>query len=254
MTILVGTLCEDGVVIGADSSATYGDGSTRTIEQPIHGKIQLVENQVIVAGTGQVGMGQRFKDIIECNRNALRQKKPLDAVRYICAAAVRDFEATKARPGQFGAMLAYYREGIFTLCEFAMADMQPELKTKDLCFVSMGSGQIIADPFLALLRKVFWPGRLPKVNEAVFATTWVLTHAIEVNTGGINGPAHIAVLSKPGKEPVAEMLSNDQLQEHLGNIKGVEQHLQAYLAKIGGAHADQAPMVPELPGGAAPGQ
>lgn len=35
MTILVGVLCKDGVIIGADGSATFGAGQMRTIEQPI---------------------------------------------------------------------------------------------------------------------------------------------------------------------------------------------------------------------------
>jgi hypothetical protein len=35
MTILIGVVCEDGIVIGADSSATFSAGQIPTIEQPI---------------------------------------------------------------------------------------------------------------------------------------------------------------------------------------------------------------------------
>lgn len=57
MTILVGLLCKEGIVIGADSSATFGSAQFRTIEQPTD-KIEIIDNQIIVAGTGQIGLGQ----------------------------------------------------------------------------------------------------------------------------------------------------------------------------------------------------
>ena len=54
MTILVGLLCKDGIVIGSDSSATFGTMQNRTIEQPTD-KIEIIDGKVIIAGTGQVG-------------------------------------------------------------------------------------------------------------------------------------------------------------------------------------------------------
>ena len=59
MTILVGILCKDGVVVGTDSSATFAAGQFRTIEQETK-KIDIISGQIIVAGTGQIGLGQRF--------------------------------------------------------------------------------------------------------------------------------------------------------------------------------------------------
>jgi len=35
----------------------------------------------------------------------------------------------------------------------------PEEATQELPFVSIGSGQPIADPFLAFLRRIFWPDK-----------------------------------------------------------------------------------------------
>ena len=48
----------------------------------------------------------------------------------------------------------------------------------------MGSGQPITDPFLALMRSIFWGDGLPTVQDGTFAVTWALEHAIEVNPGG----------------------------------------------------------------------
>ena len=64
MTAVVGILCSDGAVIGADSSMTMVAGTFRTIEQPIE-KLAVVDNRIIIAGTGSVGHGQRFKNVVD---------------------------------------------------------------------------------------------------------------------------------------------------------------------------------------------
>ena len=47
MTVIIGVLCKNGVVIGADSSATFSIGTLRTIEQPFEQKIQVIDNHVV---------------------------------------------------------------------------------------------------------------------------------------------------------------------------------------------------------------
>jgi 20S proteasome alpha/beta subunit len=57
MTSIVAIRCKDGVVMGADSSATFGDGGhVRTIEQLTDRKIEIVGNttKLIIAGTGYI--------------------------------------------------------------------------------------------------------------------------------------------------------------------------------------------------------
>lgn len=48
MTVLVGILCQDGVVLGSDSSATFVAGQMRTIEQACQ-KLYAVGNTVMFA-------------------------------------------------------------------------------------------------------------------------------------------------------------------------------------------------------------
>lgn len=56
MTTVIGVLCSDGVVIGTDSSVTLGvAGRFSTIEQCSE-KLDVIADQVIVAGTGAVGL------------------------------------------------------------------------------------------------------------------------------------------------------------------------------------------------------
>src|SRR5262249_55071935 len=144
MTVLVGILCEDGVVVGSDSSATFGD-QIRTIEQPVK-KTFIVGNDMIVAGTGQVGLGQRFEDVLGRMRAdpEFTQTNHIQVGRAIATHAINDFASTSAPKGQYGALVAFACADNFHLCEFAVPDFQPEFKTGDgIWFVTMGSGQLI---------------------------------------------------------------------------------------------------------------
>lgn len=75
----------------------------------------------------------------------------------VCREAMINFDQTLQRSPNipFGALLAFPCNHIPHLCEFEVGTLQPELKTNKLWYVSMGSGQTIADPFLALMREVF---------------------------------------------------------------------------------------------------
>ena len=230
MTIIIGRLCQDGVVIGSDSSATFASGTTRTIEQQIK-KVCIIDGHVIVAGTGQVGLGQRFQAIVEkyWKENGFRGKSNIDAMKELSGIGIRDFTSTYMKIGQYGALLAFAANSSFGLCEFALNDFQPELKTADsLWYVSMGCGQVITDPFLGLMRKVFWKDKPPRISEGIFAVYWALEHTIELNPGGINGPIQIAVLSRDSKGFSARLLEEGELSEHSENIEGAIEHLSKY--------------------------
>ena len=65
MTVLIGILCEDGVVVGSDSSATSAINPTiKTIETEAL-KIEILHGNVITATTGAVGLAQRFYDEVD---------------------------------------------------------------------------------------------------------------------------------------------------------------------------------------------
>src|SRR5882762_5100743 len=199
MTAIVGVLCRDGLVIGTDSSTTLTSGAgQRTIEQPTE-KIHIYSNAVIVAGTGQVGLGQRFGRIVEVayEEKVFRSTQHHTAVgTELCKRAIADFVSTNVSKGSYGALVGFTLAERPYLCEFSDADFQPEFKSETIWYCSMGSGQTITDPFLAFMREVFWGRGLPTVQDATFAVTWTLDHAVQINPGGINGPVRIAVMER----------------------------------------------------------
>jgi hypothetical protein len=90
----------------------------------------------------------------------------------------------------------------------------PEWTTNELPFVSIGSGQPIADPFLAWIRFVFWSNRLPTLAEGRFAVYWTLSHAIRTAPGGIGPPIQMAALESKEGNVIARELSKDELEDH----------------------------------------
>jgi 20S proteasome alpha/beta subunit len=234
MTAIVGVICKKGVVIGADSSVTFASGQMRTIEQKTK-KIKIIDGKYIIAGTGSVGLGQRFVDELEKTIKssvAPRSGPPSEYCRLITQQCLKNFMSTNVQQGQFGALFAFPLTGKHHLCEFDTTSLQPELKTEDLWYVSIGSGQAITDPFLGFIRKMFWSDGEPDLNMGIFATLWTLQHAVDMNTGGINGPIDIAVLEcLPGNKIEARFLSDAEIEEHVSNIQELERQISLFTLK-----------------------
>jgi len=246
MTAVVGILCSDGVVVGTDSSTTFFAGEHfKTIEQPCE-KIYIVADRNIISGTGEVGLCQRFCSQVEkAWRENVFRGQPVDVCRELSHRMVGDFQYTSAPKGHFGALLAFACEKKLCLCEFDIQNFQPELKTDQIWYCSIGSAQPITDPFLGLMREVFWKAGPPKVSDGVFAATWALEHAIKVNPGGVNGPIRIAVLERDPQAGIrAHILREDVLEQHRQNVEEAKAHLAEYPNKH---RATGAPSIPAPP-------
>jgi 20S proteasome alpha/beta subunit len=73
MTVLVGILCSDGVVIGCDSAELAGRAGNYTIErQEGVFKIELIGSDVVTAYTGATGLSQRFNEQISSTMQMLK--------------------------------------------------------------------------------------------------------------------------------------------------------------------------------------
>jgi hypothetical protein len=199
------------------------------MEQPTE-KLYVIFDNIIVAGTGEIGLGQRFCKIVSDTWEAKRFRgSEIDVAKLLAALAIQDFQSTFVPPGNYGALVAFPVHHKPFLCEFALSNFQPELKTGRLWYASMGSAQSITDPFLGLMREVFWQDGLPDLNQGIFAVTWALDHAISINPGGVNGPVRIAVLERVQKTDLrARLLEDKDLDEHRQNIDGAKQCLRDY--------------------------
>lgn len=248
MTILIGVLCSDGAVIGTDSSATFSVANKlNTVEQPCK-KLFVINNFAIVATTGSVGLGQRICYTIDklVADNHFQDKDHQQCALMISQAVIQNLGQTSAPQGQVGALVAFPNNKRPALVEFDLQSFQPEFKDENIWYVSMGSGQLIADPFLALMRRCFCENGLPKLSEGIFMTAWALDHTIEVNPGGIKDPLRIAVLKhqKKGQYKAYE-LTEDELAEHRNHVEEVYGYLAEYPSKLANQNAPSLPDPPK---------
>lgn len=254
MTVLIGIFCSDGVVVGSDSLATSsaaGAGGLPTIGL-ITPKVDVIADKVITATTGPAGLGQRFDYHVEKHwGNKLFQKHIHEVCTTICQTVLQDFQSTGVPRDSglglgFGALLAAPVGDRAFLIEYDARSFQPEVKTEAVMIVSMGSAQIIADPLLGLIKRVFWPDRVPKLAEGIFGALWALELTMALTPSSVGGKPQIAVLERANKGRwTARKLDDDELQEGKQLCDAVEQHLAAFKEVILAGDAETEP--PPLP-------
>ena len=249
MTLIVGIKCSDGVVLGADGAATLGNilGET-TVTQHVT-KLQIIQDRIIMGVSGQVGLSQLYCDRVEglWRDNKLGRSTGLpDVQRLVYGAIYQDAQIAIAGAAASVPLIGNVNAATLVLTNSLIAIPvgglngsaeliqcnhlgMPEAATNDLPYVTIGSGQSLADPFLAFLRRVFWPDAPPNLADGVFATVWTLRHAISVTPGGVSEPIQVATLAKHrGRELSASILASEQLQEHRQNVLEVERYLASF--------------------------
>jgi len=233
MTVLVGVRCTDGVVVGADSMATSSFAQSGLTGAPMD-KIAIIGNKVILAGTGAVGLGQRFEAIVtnHVGKRTFASNETVEGSKLLCREAMADFSSTGAILPQkgvpYGAMLAIGCEGKGQLVEFEFGSFQPEVKRGKIFSVSMGSGQQLSEPFLAFVSRVLWNDSAPDVKNAKFGVLWALEHCIKYAPGGVGEPIQIAVLQKHGSDWRAELLTEAEFEEQRQHIDAIEAKIREY--------------------------
>lgn len=249
MTVLVGISCEDGVVIGSDSSATYGQlgGRVRTIEHEAF-KIEIINGEMITAATGAVGLAQRANHVITRahTKKQFQMKYSEELGVKIHNIVVEEFNKT-ASPRQvnttdgwgLGMLVGISVAGQPTLIEFDTQQFHPEIKglpdpdrgDRIGRFVSMGTGQIMADPFLADAYDMLFEETPPTVQRAKLAIVWTLQRVIKYNTGSIGGPLRLAVLQSDGKG--GWKADHEDPGEILQHVELLRRHIAEFDPKAG---------------------
>ena len=260
MTLIVGILCTDGVVVASDSAATFGTSALPTIGQQEVTKIHRLNESVLFSSTGAVGIAQLIAQEV---RNAWQNnefgnmKAPEEAMNLIGNKIV-----TTVTPYLGSANLSrpLIGECSASLCKSLVAmpvkrkpclfhfdyNGAPEQVTTDLPFISLGKGQLIADPFLALLKRLLWKTSPPTLAEGRLVATWTLEHVRATNPGGVGGKSQLATLSSSGsKQPTVTMIKQSDIQEHLQKVSDAE---KALVNEVRPSTEDgQAAKVPEAP-------
>ena len=257
MTLIVGIKCKDGVVVAADSAATMGDGVVHTLGQQEVKKVHELGSGGVFAATGSVGMAQLLRDRLGrwCDANLTRAQSGLEAMgslsNEIRSCVLPQLQASAASVPLVGNHAAASTAVCKTLVAVVVRKQAhlfqfdhsgaPELATRELPFVSLGSGQPIADPFLAFLRRVLWGVREPTVADGRLAAAWTVYHVCKTNPGGVGPPVQMATLraAEDGR-PVLEFTSD---QEHLEAVIAAEAALRDHVSGKTDSMVPEPPMV-----------
>lgn len=244
MTLIVGILNEDGVVVASDGEATLGNLGTQTVSQQTK-KLSIQQDKIVIGVSGPVGLGQLLTGEIDniYSEGLLAGKKPVEAMSIITqrfrqhiypeleaaqrAQAINGIGGTAAMSAVSFTLLALPVSDEPCLIQFNQQGAA-ELASEDLPFASIGSGEQTADPFLAFIRRVLWKGKFPNVGDAIFAAVWTIHHVIKVNTGGIGDPIQVIVLQKDGKDWSARELADEELAEVRESIDRMEEHINDF--------------------------
>lgn len=233
MTLIVGVACRDGVVIGADSIATAGTA----VEQQVSNKITIEEDDVIIACSGSAGLSQLIKEELSGSWHEFKQLRCMTDVRNAVSGAMYSqiepmAKRAKSAGKAFGGcntMVALPVNHTPALFHFNPLADSLEI-TSEFPFVSIGSGNRQADPFLAFIKRILWNDRAPSSTRvAIFGVLWTLQHVSTVSAGlGVGEPHRIAVLEKRGTAWIANLLGEGELSEHRQAIIEAEDALRAF--------------------------
>ena len=252
MTVLVGVRCQDGVVVGTDSAMTSTAGHQHTIQEIGVVKIEIHFGEMISATTGPIGLSQRFRMQLERSLDGkeLRRfqgKSPIHFATAIAEEAHKEFRKTLSPMQQhpnfgygLGALVAFGCDEGPQLVEFDALQFHPELKgltgddgkQKSRPYVTMGSGQLMGDPFVAHIHRLLFKDAMPTVSEGRLLVAWTLKHVIDYNSGGVAGEQQMAVLQKGKGGWVAEIVDPG---EALQAVADIEKYVSSYWTHLKGA-------------------
>lgn len=249
MTLIVGVKCSDGIVLGADSTATYITPMGQpTIRQETATKLHIATEsagRAIVAVSGPISLSQSYCDELDAcvkhhgNRltwkNVQEAKTELTKMFWKHAGPAWERAEAVAKVAGHGVALTecnHQAAVVFALkdephlIQFSQQCSAEEV-TQDLPFASLGSGQQSADPFLAFIRRIFWPSGLPYLGDGELATVWTLSEVIKHTPGGIGGDVRIAVLKKDdnGDWKCSE-LSAEEISTHRQMLDEMEDRMR----------------------------
>ncbi len=253
MTLIVGILCKDGVVLASDSAATFGSAVQPTIGQQEMRKLRRLNDPILYTNTGAIGISQliadKLKSLWEAKTfsNYQSPETVMDKIGKEIVQLVGPYlqTANLQRP--------LVGDASSSLCKSLVAmpvnqkpclfnfdyNGAPERSTPDLPFIALGSGQPIADPFLAFLHRLLWRDREPTLAEGRLAAVWTIEHVRRTNPGGVGGSVQLATLaSSTGKMPTVSEASEEGIQEHLQRVTSAEQSLVSELRGTSVASAD----------------
>jgi 20S proteasome alpha/beta subunit len=227
MTVAIGFLCHDGIVVGADSMLTPSMGGLNVGHHKGQ-KVHIIAGNQLFAFAGDQGQAARFQIMADgSHQMAGTVGHAVDYPLALTQALIQQFHNTGiGNQINVNTLLGFEHAGQRHLCVFEGL-IQPRLLDAAHYYVALGSGKLSADPFLRFLVDIFCLNGPPSVREATFLTAWAIQHVIDTNPGGVAGPIRIAVMeSGPMGGWQSRPLSDNEIEDHNQAIESARQSLR----------------------------
>lgn len=243
----MGILCEDGVVMVADGAATYGlpSGNLSTIRQSTQKLVRISQRQML-GTSGAVALSQAFTDLIRAqsgvnpdqvvwtqdgirnlaNNTLFNQCVMPSANRANTIANLSGNRGFQVDATQHSVFACISSEGKPILAQITPT-CQVEFADQNLPFISVGSGQVAADPFLAFLKDVFCKGSQINIRDAKFLAYWAVDLTIRVQPGMVSYPIQMMILHKRDGDWHVDELT-DEVDGHAQMVQAIEDQMYAH--------------------------
>ncbi len=196
MTVVLGLLCKDGVVLGADGASSIVDRNLNIGYEKAKIRIWSEGNTTLGATAGSAEFGQSCRyGVKKLLQDSASPPTDVRAFGDAWSAFVRqDFEKWDLKFEGDEALIAVdlgKRPGLFKLsgCNMFPSIIQPEAWSQ-----AIGNSSQIIESFFEFLKDTFWSDALPTVAAARLGATWAVQHTIETRGLGVNGPVNVGEL------------------------------------------------------------
>lgn len=272
MTLLVGILCPEGVVIATDRQVTHGAMGQATIGQAgtkaaIIRKEESRRGEALYASAGAIGLGQQISAAIDHLDIKFHTQKCVAALEHIQKATrgiiapamelaakavhVIGHPATQSDAVCGGLLAGRFSDGI------KLVELNPQggaeiLTLESVPFICQGSGKNNADPFLRFLWDVYWSNKPPSLKEAVLAGYWTVKVVTQLRTPMVGCGVEVFTLRSDNNVARAEQIPASAFEEHDGFISAVEEAMRGVRDSMLGTSGVASPE-PPVPQQAGPG-
>jgi 20S proteasome alpha/beta subunit len=260
VTLLVGILCPEGVIVATDRQVTHGAMGMPTIGQTGTKGVIIRKGEALYASSGPIGMGQQIANALDKATVNFALRTCVDCVGDLSKAArtviIPAFEvaqramnvlgpqATHADAVGGGLLAARFHDGV-TLVEFNPQGGCEILTLESVPFVCQGSGKANADPFLRFVWDIFWSKKPPTLNEAILAGYWTVRVVTQLRTSGVGCGVEVFTVRDVGGKSVAAKVEDSAVEEHDDFIAAVEDAMRSVRDNM--SKTATAPSPPEGP-------
>ena len=245
MTIGIGVLCRDGVVIASDGMCSTGPVGVDNL------KTHIIQNKIVCCCAGADNYLQFFVNFLNLKFTEFGFDAPNITADDIISSIITGFytyvstlmvanmpahtqhlllqklqnDFLNPEKLQFSSVIGFSHNNNFYLYRIDGLIPSP-IKPTGMWYTIIGSGFLHGMPSIHLIKKIIQINSIPNVANAVNLAYWTVDHAIEVASGGIGG--NITIVSIRKNNDNAFSVQTENTEQCKGFVEDVYRHIMTY--------------------------